>query len=208
MLKFFLKFKNNMVERLPIAAFDFDRTLIDRDSLLTFIRFIKGTKALIKLPLLGKKLAPYLIGKLSRQEAKEILLKFYFKGLPFDFLEENAKNFVLTLDRLIKKEAYQKFIWHRSKGHRCLLVSASLDVYLLPWAQKHGFEAVLSSSLELENNIITGHLSGKNCWGEEKKHRLISYLGSQHGPLYAYGDSMGDKEMLEMADFPFFRRFN
>ena len=45
---------------------------------------------------------------------------------------------------------------------------------------------------------------GKNCWGTEKVRRLQELVGSKEGyVLYAYGDTRGDRELLEYADHPF-----
>lgn len=37
---------------------------------------------------------------------------------------------------------------------------------------------------------------------------MQEYLGpDKEYQLYVYGDSRGDKEVLELADFPFYRKF-
>ena len=113
------------------------------------------------------------------------------------------------LDRYLRSEALQRLTWHQSQGHRCILVSASLEFYLKPWALRHGFEAVLASQVELSPlGKMTGHLVGLNCWGPEKLRRLLAYLGTKKDyQLYVYGDSRGDRELLAFADYPFYRRF-
>ena len=74
---------------------------------------------------------------------------------------------------------------------------------------KYGFEAVLASRLEVTpDGVITGNLAGKNCWGPEKKRRLLEYLGEEKpSSLYVYGDSLGDADILAIADHPFYRKF-
>ena len=38
--------------------------------------------------------------------------------------------------------------------------------------------------------------------------RLRDYLGStENVQLYVYGDSRGDQEILALADYPFYRKF-
>jgi phosphoserine phosphatase len=70
-------------------------------------------------------------------------------------------------------------------------------------------EYVLASELAIDSqNCITGKLQGKNCWGEEKVAQLNELFGSKDNYiLYAYGNSRGDKELLELADYPFYRTF-
>lgn len=89
-----------------------------------------------------------------------------------------------------------------------MLISASVDTYLVPWAQRVGFDKVATSLLEIDaNQCITGRLVGKNCWGPEKVRRLQELVGPKEGyVLYAYGDTRGDRELLQYADHPFYRK--
>jgi HAD superfamily hydrolase (TIGR01490 family) len=199
------------VNKSIVAAFDFDHTLIDRDSLLPFLFYAQGSiKASAKLISLIPDFIRYLIRRLSRQEIKERILTCFFKGWNYSDLEELGREYAAdVLDRYVKKEALQKLRWHQTQGHRCILVSASPNFYLSPWAGRHGFETVLSSVLQTDpQSHVTGHLIGINCWGPEKVRRLLDYLGPREGfHLYAYGDSRGDSELLAIADFPFYQSF-
>ena len=48
---------------------------------------------------------------------------------------------------------------------------------------------------------LTGRFLTKNCYGPEKVNRLLEIEPDRKNYfLYAYGDSRGDKEMLECAD--------
>lgn len=194
-----------------VAAFDFDNTFIDRDSLLSFLIYSQGTlKTLYILLFLIPQAIKYVCGQISRQQMKETILTAFLSGKSFDSVEIQGKKFADTiLDRYINPDALKKLLWHQSEGHRCLLVSASPDFYLLPWGLRHGFEKVLASKLEANfQGIVTGKLIGENCWGPQKLYRLIEYLGPKENfQLYAYGDSRGDKEMLELADYPFYKTF-
>ena len=192
-----------------IAAFDFDGTITYRDTTFFFLLFIKGylktfLYMLKKIPIL----ILFLLGKTSRQETKESIFEIFLKGKSISELkllgEAFAKN---VLPKKIRKEAQERINWHLKQGHRCLLVSASIDTYLIPWAHAMGFEKVLSSRLEIdENGIVTGKLEGLNCRREEKVRRLKEFLGPlEQFCIFAYGDSRGDKEMLEVADVPFYR---
>lgn len=198
---------------LPIiAAFDFDHTLIDRDSLPHFLFFVNGAfKTSYGLACLGGRFLRFLTGSLSRQEIKEELLSSFFKDWQIDALQRAGKQYADSrLDHYLRPQAFQKLMWHKNQGHRCLLVSASIDLYLRPWAVRHGFEEVLSSTLAVSpTGHVSGKLSGLNCWGNEKKRRLLDYLGPKENyQLYVYGDSRGDLELLDLADHPFYRAFN
>jgi phosphatidylglycerophosphatase C len=87
-----------------------------------------------------------------------------------------------------------------------ILVSASLEIYLLPWAKTIGLDQVIGTRLAVQNGLLTGRIIGQNCYGAEKVKRLQAVLGdlSQYC-IYAYGDSRGDRELLEIATCPYYR---
>lgn len=194
-----------------VAAFDFDGTLTYRDTFLPFLSFIKGS---IK-PYGGVALSiPALLGSLFsasyRQRAKEIILKATLGDMFLEDVRKAGEKFALgPLQEKIRSEGLKKLQWHKDQGHRCILISANLDVYLEPWAVNAGFHDLISSKVEADSvGKVTGNLIGLNCWGPEKTHRLIQLLGPKDQfKLYAYGDSQGDKSLLELADYSFYRPF-
>lgn len=193
-----------------IAAFDFDRTLTQCDSLLPFLFHVHGrAKMMAVLIALIPTFLLFTLGRVSRQEVKEQLLMRTLKGKSLVDAEKAGEVFATgPLNALLKPSAMKRLEWHLSQGHRCILVSASLELYLKPWAQAHGFETVIASRLALtQEGLITGRLEGLNCWGEEKARRLKAYLCDEEvKELYAYGDSRGDHELLAMATHPHYRR--
>lgn len=200
-------------DSLPIvAAFDFDGTITYRDTLVSFLFFCDGfLKASYKLTLLIPTLMRYLFGKISRQKTKECVLNVFFSGMAIQDLRVKGEEFARKcLHKHLKPEALAKLKWHQERGHRCILVSASLDIYLEPWSKMAGFKDLICSRLQVTSKgNVTGNLEGLNCWGEEKTRRLSLLLGPRDGYiLYAYGDSRGDQEMLAEADYPFYRKMN
>lgn len=198
------------VQKQIVAAFDFDGTITTRDSLLPFLFYIAGFWTSLKHLLL---LSPYFLGFLinitSRQQVKEKVLTKFFGGMPINWIRQLGILFSKSneLDKIVLPSAKQRLAWHLQQGHRCILVSASIDVYLDPWRKKAGFHDLISSRLQVNaEGVFTGHLEGLNCWGPEKKRRLEELLGSRENyVLHAYGDGRGDKELLEMADFAYYR---
>jgi phosphatidylglycerophosphatase C len=97
----------------------------------------------------------------------------------------------------------QAMAWHRAQGHRLILVSASLAIYLGPFARASGFDLVIATRLSTDDDgRLTGRLEGANVRGPEKARLLTAALGDQPVELWAYGDSAGDRQMLAMADHP------
>jgi phosphatidylglycerophosphatase C len=199
--------KENKAE--SVAAFDFDGTITTRDSLLPFLIHLEGYFGLIwKLLPHSFSLLGFLCGWLPRQEVKEKILAAFFDGKKIDELRTLGAEYAKAkLLRLVRPEAIERIQWHIEQGHRCILVSASLDIYLAPWAEAMGFSDLLCSKLqEDEEGRVTGRLIGSNCWGPEKVCRIREVLPDfENYKVYAYGDSRGDKEMLASADYPFFK---
>ena len=65
-----------------------------------------------------------------------------------------------------------------------------------------------ATKLEIKNGVITGKISGKNCHGYEKARRILeAYDLEKFDYIYAYGDSVGDREMLGLANYKFYKFF-
>lgn len=194
-----------------VAAFDFDGTLTRRDTLLPFLLHVAGpVNFLIKIIYLSPILAAYALGMMRNDIAKIKVLRRFLADMEMAALQQLAMEFATEkLPGLLRGEAMQRLAWHRQQGHRCVVISASLELYLRPWASKAGFDDVLGSRLEaLDNGRTSGRLLGENCFGPEKMHRLEALLGPREGyTLYAYGDSRGDKELLSAADYPYYKSF-
>lgn len=194
-----------------VAAFDFDGTLTRRDTLFPFLLHAAGpVKFSCKILQLLATLTGYALGLIRNDKAKIKVLTSFLANMEMNALQQQALQFAeQKLPSLLRSEAMQRLEWHRQQGHRCVVVSASLEIYLRPWASKAGFDDILGSRLEvLDNGRTTGNLLGENCFGPEKLRRLDALLGSRDGyTLYAYGDSRGDKELLSAADYPFYKKF-
>ncbi len=202
----------DMIDHDPpiVAAFDFDGTLTYHDTLLPFLMYTHGVfKSLGMLTLLSPFLVVDAFAGASRQPIKERVLRYFYGGRTEHEMRQLGLEFAKNhLSKHLRPEAMKRFEWHRHQGHLCVLVSASIDIYLLPWAQFVGFDKVLTSRLEFDSDQrITGRLVGKNCWGPEKVRRLQELIGpKEEYVLYAYGDTRGDRELLQYADHAFYRK--
>jgi phosphatidylglycerophosphatase C len=199
-------------EKPVVAAFDFDGTLTHRDTLMLFLLHVVGLNRVVRNAfVLVPTLAAYSLGVIRNDVAKQRVLTRFFAGMQIGSLLDKAAEFAeQKLPGLIRSEALRRFAWHKEQGHRCMVISASLELYVQPWALKMGFDDVLASRLEtLADGSVTGNLWGENCFGSEKVRRLEAILGARNGYiLYAYGDSRGDKELLSIADYAYYRKMN
>jgi HAD superfamily hydrolase (TIGR01490 family) len=199
------------IDKPVVAAFDFDGTLTRRDTLLPFLRHTLGAAAVARHAfVLSPILAGYALGLIGNGVAKERVFVRCFAGMRLDELQQEAERFAsFVLPGLLREGAMQRLDWHKRQGHRCVITSASLELYVRPWAERAGFNDVIATHLETrEDGRITGKLFGPNCFGIEKTRRLEALLGMRDGyTLYAYGDSRGDRELLSLADYAYYRQF-
>jgi phosphatidylglycerophosphatase C len=191
-----------------VAAFDFDGTLIPRDSFVPFLLRVTGRRSFGQT-LIGSSasmLRAYGV-KRNRDASKAALVARLLRGYPAERLTVLGQAFSAELAGRLRPAMAERINWHREQGHRLVLVSASLDVYLEPLGQRLGFDGVLATSLEVgDDGLLTGRLQGTNVRGAEKEARLRSWMAAHLGDvpveLWAYGDSPGDRQLLAMADHP------
>jgi HAD superfamily hydrolase (TIGR01490 family) len=124
-----------------------------------------------------------------------------------DFFDVASKYSLHHIDKILRKKAMEKITWHKNEGHKIVLVSASIDCWIRPWCEKNDLE-LLATKLEIKDGIVTGNLLTKNCYGQEKVNRIKEkYNLKEFDYIYAYGDSSGDKEMLQLANEKYYKPF-
>jgi len=184
----------------PLAFFDFDGTLTTGDSLMPFLKFVTGTPAYYaKLALVSPVLAAYSTKLLRNDIAKQIVLKQYLAGYHIDDLFELGQRFSEeVIPTMLRPEGMGRLRWHQEQGHECVLVSASIDVYLTAWAKQELFSKLICTALQKDNRgFLSGEIEGENCHGEVKAKRIKSLLKSKAARMtFAYGDTSGDLPML------------
>jgi HAD superfamily hydrolase (TIGR01490 family) len=193
-----------------VAAFDFDGTISTRDTFVPFLVRAFGWRRVLGAlaPLMGEALG-VLLGRCSRDAFKAKLIARLFPGASVTALEACGKHHAEAVRRrLLRPGALERIAWHRARGHRLVMVSASLELYLRDLAEALGFDDLLCTRLSQRNGYCDGRMDGANCRGAEKVRRLKALLGDLSAvELHAYGDSDGDREMLEVARYPCYRPF-
>ena len=192
-----------------VAAFDFDGTITHSDSFLPFLRAVAGNARYAQYMLdLSPVLLGYGVGLVKNHQAKAQVLAKFFTGKDRVQVGQIAQDFATRLlPGLIRPGALARLAWHQQQGHRCVIVSASLECYLRPWAETVGVRDIIGSRLATAGAVYNGELDGTNCYGAEKVRRLQALLGARTDyTLYAYGDSQGDRELLACADYAYYRK--
>ncbi len=195
-------------EKKIVAAFDFDGTITTKDTLFDFIAFYKGKAKLIGgLIVLSPVLVLYKAGLIKNSFAKQILFSWFFKGENSAVFGQKCSQYAIRISSICKPSVLDKINWHQQNGHSVLIVSASIDRWIRPWAHQMGIPDVLGTIPEEKEGKLTGKFRSENCYGKEKVNRLLSLFPDKESyTLYAYGDSNGDKQLLELADYPHFIR--
>ncbi|WP_016855061.1 HAD-IB family hydrolase [Halomonas smyrnensis] len=187
----------------PVAFFDFDGTLTTGDTLMPFLKFVVGTPTYYaKLALVSPVLAAYFAKLLRNDIAKQIVLKQYLAGYHIDDLFERGQRFSdEVIPSMLRPEGMERLRWHQEQGHECVLVSASMDVYLNAWAKREGLSEVICTALEKDDSgHVSGSIRGGNCYGKEKHRRVLQWQSGKYlTDTYAYGDTSGDVPMLTAA---------
>jgi phosphatidylglycerophosphatase C len=186
-----------------VAAFDFDGTLTQRDTLVPFLMRVRGrTPVLRALATHGPSLARAALSAEARRHAKEALLIDLVGGWWVDELgpvvAEYAEHVVATQ---LRPDRLARLRWHQQQGHDVVVVSASPELYVAPAGALLGCTAVLATKLEVDRRgRLTGRIFRDNVRGPVKERLLRDWLGAAPAHLWAYGDSDGDADMLAMAD--------
>ncbi|MGH6638786.1 MAG: HAD-IB family hydrolase [Polaromonas sp.] len=201
-----------------IAAFDFDGTLTRRDTFTPFLaRGLGWPRFLWALLRCSPWLAGYALRLVRNDVAKARLMRVTLSGRTTAEMEGWTTRW-LTRDfpGQLQDWTLARLAWHQQAGHCCVLVSASPDIYLARVARQLGFDALICTEMEVEQDAKGGRLTGRmrtpNCYGEQKVLRLTAWLSERFGvvsasdvTLYAYGDTAGDKPMLRLANYAWYR---
>ncbi len=195
---------------MNLALFDFDGTITKKDTMIDFLCYVFPLrKCFVCAIRLFPALLGYAFGAVSDQIAKEKIIDYFFKGKNVDWLNDKAIQYAKNrLPKLIRQSAFKQLMWHRHQGDRIIIVTASIENWVKPWCDSYGFE-LIATKLEIDqNNCITGRFATKNCKGIEKVTRIMQVVNKKDfDRIFAYGDSDGDKEMLELADEKYVRWF-
>lgn len=198
-----------MEDKKVLAIFDFDGTITAKDTLFDFIKFYVGKQRLyMGILILSPILISFKLGIINNEKAKQILFSYFFKGKRASNFDAICQQYAEYLPKILNQEAFGKIEWHQQQGHLVIIDSASIENWIAPWAKAMAINDVIGTKMEVMDGIITGQFDGKNCHGIEKVNRLVKrYPDYRSYTIYAYGDSNGDKELLSIADYPFYRKF-
>tara|TARA_B100000508_G_scaffold124704_1_gene108192 strand:- start:42421 stop:43014 length:594 start_codon:yes stop_codon:yes gene_type:complete len=192
-----------------LALFDFDGTITQSDSFTSFVKFYHGTsKFLLGFIFFSPILILMKLGVVGNGLVKNMVFSYFFKGASENQFNEQCQHYSLqVLPSLLRPKAIETLNSHLNNSDDVVIVSASPENWIMPWAIPQGIR-VISTTVEVKDGFLTGMLSSKNCYGPEKVLRIKNALDlSQYKSIVAYGDSKGDREMLELANESHYKPF-
>ena len=194
-----------------IVAFDFDGTLSIRDSFKAFLAWRSGpVRYAAGLVRLIPDFVAYLFTR-DRGRLKAAAVRVFLRGASREKILADCENFAgSALGRgFIRPDAEQCWRDWRVKGARLIIVTASPEELVAPFARRLGADELIGTRLRFDAaGRLEGDFDGPNCRGPEKVVRLRAAHGPEVRLAAAYGDSSGDLEMLQIADIQGYRVFH
>src|SRR5258706_7323268 len=134
-----------------LVLFDFDGTITRRDTLLAFTRFAVGeARYFSALVYLAVPLVLQKINVISSHRTKEIFLTHFYQDWRLSDFEERCQAFDReVLPGLVRRQALEVMQSCIKRGDRTIIVSASPENWISPWAAKLGVE-VIATRLEVK----------------------------------------------------------
>ena len=192
---------------MQLALFDFDNTVTTCD---TYSRFLRRIATSAQLAQARWKVGPWLLGYRAHLVSAKVIrarvTQLAFAGRSAVEVGAQGASFAHeVLPQLLYPQMMQRIEWHQTRGHTVVLVSASLDVYLAPWCERHGL-ALLCNRLEQDaTGCLTGRYHDADIGPAKAKHIREHYDLNAYERIHAYGDSGEDRPMLALAHERWYR---
>ena len=195
-------------EEPALVAFDFDGTLTVKDSFNAFLKWRAGRKWTRGVIRLTPALITYVFDR-NRAKLKAAAIRQFLKGATVEQIETDARTFAQNhAASLLRPDALAVWRSWRAKGAKLVIVTASPEITVAPFARGLGADMLIGTRLMTsEDGRVLGGLDGNNCRAKEKVLRLREVFGPDVHLTAAYGDTSGDTEMLAIADEKGYRVF-
>lgn len=199
-----------MTARVPerdntVAIFDLDGTITRSD---TYVRFLlaflrRHPTRVLRACWLPLAVAMYWTGTRDNTWLKTAFLKTIAGGSTRIAVEAVVTRLVPSLlHNAIRARAIEAIENHRRRGHRLVLATASLDIYVDSLGRALGFDDIVRTRAAWDDRgRLSGALDGGNCHGERKRAAVAALLGKRDGLfLVSYSDHEADLPLLDWSD--------
>lgn len=192
---------------MNLALFDFDGTITRGDTWTPFMRLTATRPRLMAAGILFSPLiAGYKLGWIAARTSRPIVARLAFAGRRAEDVRAHGRRYARDiLPGVVRPHALERIAWHKGQGDTVVVVSASLDAYVVPWCASLGVDAICTA-LDERDGVLTGRYAGGECSGPAKVQRIRErYDLGRYPVIYAYGDTDEDREMLAIAHEPYYR---
>ena len=184
-----------------IAVFDFDGTIIKKDSLMLFFRqyFKLSWKTLPSLFNLSFYSLKFFLKLYSQKQIKEKLINLAISASQIKNLDITGTDFAVFMMGFILPDARKEIAHFEAKGYDTVLLSASPDFYLKHISSMLGFSCLICTKTEIKNGSII--IKGDNCYGENKVKMLIEKYKNNKidwDKSYCFADNKSDLSLLKL----------
>lgn len=192
-----------------LVLFDFDGTITYKDSADSFYKFLYNSRLNFifnNYILCFNLIVLFKLKLIDYYALKKRRLEIHTSKFDTDSLLVKSKIFRDTkFHDILIPAALDKIQWHKTQGHDVWVVSASYDFLLEKWAFDNKINLITNKTIYL-NKKRTFCANDINF--EEKLIQINKVVNLiEYHEIYAYGDSEGDKKMLEIATKSYYKYF-
>ncbi|MEC7228644.1 MAG: HAD family hydrolase, partial [Candidatus Thermoplasmatota archaeon] len=180
------------------AYFDLDGTLLDSSSEKTLTAELAKRRPW-RIPVGTVMWTLGLIGNLLRGRSfyDAARNRGHFALASWSVLEEYSDRIAKQkLHHKIPKEAHECLAWHRSQGHRCILVTATIAPMAEAMAGVLGMDAVYGCGPDIRQGILSGSEYGWSVPRRKGKVPIVEQDAKDNNhdlaECYGYGNTMAD----------------
>jgi len=197
-----------MPEKRIAAFFDFDNTLLARDSAVIGIKYLfrRGDISFWFIVGIIIRSIFFKLNLYSAERISRYALRFYKNRDISEYLRQSEMYYQEMLKPHISSRVMEKLEEHRRQGHLLILITASLRYMLEPVVKDLGFDRLLCTDLEIgENGLPTGRPVEPICVGDNKviyAKKTAEELNIDLENSYAYSDHHSDLPLLRLVGNP------
>lgn len=195
---------------MKVYAFDFDGTLTKKDTFLAFIEYAKGYgKTFWGFFLFSPILILMKLRLFPNWKAKQMVFSWFFKGMNINEFNQICHEFADRNQRIIRTRGWDTIRKALANGEQVIIITASIENWVKPFFKEFGNQIkVEGTKIDVRINQITGQFLTQNCYGVEKTKRLKEVFPYRQAyELIAFGDSNGDRYLLNEADESHYKPF-
>lgn len=190
------------MQKKKIAIFDFDKTIISKDSMFLFVWYSVKRHPMTIIHLI-RILWNTVLYKLKLIQVERVKSSYFYAIRHMN--ESDLEQFYNTmLSPHFYQEALSELQSNKQQGYHNIVVTASPHAYVKYMMTLPFVDEVIGTELVRQDGQYTHHIQGNNCKGEEKVARIHAYLQTvgfhiDYEHSRAYSDSLCDMPIFKLV---------